>query len=98
VHVTDHATARALWEAGFFGKGILSRSEPNWLESEKTRVGLQGRQTAEQFTGSRRKDREEFKRERARIEKELVAEVREREKMGLKGLPGGEAADQIPVS
>ena len=46
----------------------------------------------------RRREREEFKREGARIEKELVETVRERETRGEKGLPGGEAADQIPVS
>ena len=98
VHVTDPTTIRALWEAGFFGKGTLSRSEPNWMEAEKKRLGLLGRETAEENSLARRREREEFKRERARIEKELVETVRERETRGEKGLPGGEAADQIPVS
>ena len=68
------------------------------MEAEKKRLGLLGRETAEENSLARRREREEFKRERARIEKELVETVRERETRGEKGLPGGEAADQIPVS
>jgi tRNA-splicing endonuclease subunit Sen2 len=97
VHVTDPATVRGLWESGFFGKGILSRSEPNWLEGEKRRVGLLQGETAEQFSARRRGERMIFKRDRARIEKELIEELRVREAAGLVGLPSGEAADQIPV-
>ncbi|KIW07406.1 tRNA-intron endonuclease [Verruconis gallopava] len=97
VHVTDEATVRALWEDGFFGKGTLSRSEPNWLASERRRLGLVAFETAEEFSARRRKEREEFKKQRAKIEKELVEQVRQREAQGLSGLPGGEAPDQIPV-
>jgi tRNA-splicing endonuclease subunit Sen2 len=98
VHITDQATVRALWEAGFFGKGLLSRSEPNWLESEKRRLGIVAVETAEEYSIRRRKEREEFKRERARIEREMVEEQRQREANGASGLPDGAAADQIPVS
>ncbi|KAM4066573.1 hypothetical protein HRG_000658 [Hirsutella rhossiliensis] len=37
VHVTDDTSMRALWEQGFYGKGSLSRSEPNWLKRERRR-------------------------------------------------------------
>jgi hypothetical protein len=97
VHVTDQTSIRALWEAGFFGKGTLSRSEPNWLASEKRRLGMMATETAEEYSVRRRKDRDEFKRQRARIEKEMIEEQRQRENDGLTGLPDGVGADQIPV-
>ncbi|KAF3479771.1 tRNA-splicing endonuclease subunit Sen2 [Arthroderma uncinatum] len=59
---------------GFFGKGSLSRSEPSWLEREKKRRGLMGENTSEEVTGMRRVERREFKLERARKEKEAIAE------------------------
>jgi hypothetical protein len=31
VWIVDSKDARILWQRGFFGKGDLSRSEPNWL-------------------------------------------------------------------
>lgn len=77
VHVTDHATARALWESGFFGKGSLSRSEPEWLDREKKRLGQRGkseRETALENTQKRRAERHEMKRERARAEREALEE------------------------
>ncbi|WEW56044.1 tRNA splicing endonuclease subunit sen2 [Emydomyces testavorans] len=74
VHVTDPKTIRALWEMGFFGKGSLSRSEPTWLEREKKRRGLLGVDTSEEATGNRRTERREWKLERARKEKEAIAE------------------------
>src|SRR5690242_6428316 len=37
VHVRDPVSVRALWEQGFYGKGSLSRSEPNWLKRELAR-------------------------------------------------------------
>ncbi|KAL1957043.1 hypothetical protein VTO42DRAFT_6420 [Malbranchea cinnamomea] len=74
VHVTDPRTIRALWEMGFFGKGTLSRSEPTWLEREKKRRGLRGVDTSEEVTGKRRVERREWKLERARKEKEAIAE------------------------
>lgn len=74
VHVTDPRTIRALWEMGFFGKGSLSRSEPTWLDREKKRRGLVGVDTSEDATNQRRVERREWKLERARKEKEAVAE------------------------
>lgn len=74
IHVTDPRTIRALWEMGFFGKGTLSRSEPTWLEREKKRRGLLGVDTSEEATGKRRVERREWKLERARKEKEAIAE------------------------
>ncbi|KAK2748979.1 hypothetical protein FQN57_007262 [Myotisia sp. PD_48] len=74
VHVTDPIAIRALWEMGFFGKGTLSRSEPTWLEREKQKQGLHGKNTNEEITRKRRVERREFKLERAKKEKEAVAE------------------------
>ncbi|KAL5355421.1 hypothetical protein BJX96DRAFT_183256 [Aspergillus floccosus] len=74
VHVTDAKAIRALWEMGFFGKGSLSRSEPNWLEQEKKRRGLLGGLTSEEVTRQRRSERRELKLERARMEKLAIEE------------------------
>jgi tRNA-splicing endonuclease subunit Sen2 len=79
VHVTDPATVRALWEMGFFGTGTLSRSEPNWLSMERRRLGLVAFMTAEEVTAARRKVRMEFKRERARLEREVLEEQKRKE-------------------
>ncbi|KAK5728541.1 tRNA splicing endonuclease subunit sen2 [Elasticomyces elasticus] len=75
IHVTDPAHVRALWEMGFFGKASLSRSEPTWLEREKTKlrdVASGGRTAAEIVTKQRREDRRLFKLERARVERERI--------------------------
>ncbi|PGH09405.1 tRNA-intron endonuclease [Polytolypa hystricis UAMH7299] len=74
VHVTDPKAIRALWEMGFFGKGSLSRSEPSWLEREKKRRGLLGVSTSEEATRQRRIERRDWKLERARKEREAIAE------------------------
>lgn len=74
VHVTDPKAVRALWEMGFFGRGILSRSEPSWLEREKKRRGLLALGTSEEVTGERRVERREMKLERARKEQEAIAQ------------------------
>jgi tRNA-splicing endonuclease subunit Sen2 len=86
VHVTDPATVRALWEMGFFGKGLLSRSEPDWLKLEKRRLGLGSSVTAAEVTGRRRQEREQFKRERARLEREALEEQRRKEARQSNGL------------
>ncbi|MCJ1224628.1 hypothetical protein MMC12_001273 [Toensbergia leucococca] len=72
VHVTDVDTVRILWERGFFGKGSLSRSEPSWLEREKRRKGIVVGETSEEVTRRRREERREFKKERARKEREAI--------------------------
>lgn len=69
IHITDEATQRALWEEGFFGRGSLSRSEPTWLENQK-RAGI----TAEENTDKRRKERRQFKMERAKTEQAEIEE------------------------
>lgn len=87
VHVTDPATVRALWEMGFFGTGTLSRSEPNWLIMERRRLGLVAFQTAEEVTAARRNVRMEFKRERARLEREALEEQKRKEMAVVTGFP-----------
>ena len=82
VHVTDPRSIRALWECGFFGKGSLSRSEPEWLEREKRRLGLvknAAKQTSAEVTGKRREERKEAKKERAKLEREAIEEQLRRE-------------------
>ncbi|KAI9771535.1 MAG: hypothetical protein M1839_002778 [Geoglossum umbratile] len=72
VHITEEATAKILWQQGFFGKGSLSRSEPTWLNREKRRKGLLAKVTSEEITRKRREERKEFKNERARKEREAI--------------------------
>jgi tRNA-splicing endonuclease subunit Sen2 len=71
VHVTDERSTRGLWEQGFFGKGTLSRSEPNWMKGQIARAN-QSRATSEEFTKQRRKERQQAKWERARKEREAI--------------------------
>lgn len=79
VHVTDPQAIRALWEQGFYGKGSLSRSEPNWLKREKVRKGLEKAHVSEEHTVSRREERIKMKWERARAEQEAIRQTREEE-------------------
>lgn len=79
VHVTDEVAAQVLWRSGFFGKGSLSRSEPEWLEREKRRLAVsdgasQRGGTAAEVTRKRREGRREEKRERARVQREELEE------------------------
>lgn len=100
VHVTDPATVRALWEMGFFGTGTLSRSEPNWLSMERRRLGLVAFMTAEEVTAARRNARMEFKRERARLEREVLEEQKQKETavaMGLPSPPESESEVEVTV-
>ena len=85
VHVTDQNAARALWESGFFGKGNLSRSEPSWLDREMRRKGLVVGETSEEVTRRRREERREFKKERARKERETIESVLKEEKIPMTG-------------
>ncbi|MCJ1293740.1 hypothetical protein MMC34_005295 [Xylographa carneopallida] len=80
VHVTDPNAARILWENGFFGKGNLSRSEPSWLDREMRRKGLIVGETSEEVTRRRREERREFKKERARKERETIESALKNEK------------------
>jgi tRNA-splicing endonuclease subunit Sen2 len=76
VHVTDARAIRGLWEQGFYGKGSLSRSEPQWLELQRTRAGAVKANkkdvTAWEVTSKRRAERQEKKWERARTEREAI--------------------------
>jgi tRNA-splicing endonuclease subunit Sen2 len=76
VHVTDVRSIRGLWEQGFYGKGSLSRSEPQWLELQKTRAGVvkdkKAKLTAWERTSLRRAERQEKKWERARLERDAI--------------------------
>ncbi|KAK0739436.1 hypothetical protein B0T21DRAFT_249131, partial [Apiosordaria backusii] len=77
VHVPDPASIRALWEQGFFGKGSLSRSEPNWLKRELARRGSpEGKTVSEVRTESRREERRLAKWERAKTELEAIERQR----------------------
>lgn len=79
VHVTDPVAVRALWEQGFYGKGNLSRSEPNWLKREQIRRGTAGGDVSEQRTAVRREERRQLKWERARSEQEALERIRREE-------------------
>ncbi|KAH8731987.1 hypothetical protein GQ44DRAFT_698313 [Phaeosphaeriaceae sp. PMI808] len=72
IHVTDPASVRALWEHGFWGKGSLSRSEPQWLVGEKKRRGVEEEKTSAEVTQNRREERKQFKLERARAQREAI--------------------------
>lgn len=79
VHITDEKSMRALWEQGFYGKGSLSRSEPNWLKREQVRRGIQEQHVSEILTVQRRQDRAQAKWERARLEQEVIRQTRLKE-------------------
>ncbi|KAG0646678.1 tRNA-splicing 2 [Hyphodiscus hymeniophilus] len=72
VHVTDSRSIRGLWEQGFYGKGSLSRSEPNWMSGQKARRENKGKVTSEEVTRQRRAARQQTKWERARKEREAI--------------------------
>jgi tRNA-splicing endonuclease subunit Sen2 len=72
VHVTDSRSIRGLWEQGFYGKGSLSRSEPNWMNGKKARTTNKGKATSEEVTRQRRAARQQTKWERARKEREAI--------------------------
>lgn len=75
VHVTETRSIQAFWNNGFFGKGTLSRSEPTWISRRRRALGVIGKDealTSEEITERRRRERREFKLERARAEKERI--------------------------
>ena len=77
VHINDPKSIRALWEQGFFGKGSLSRSEPNWLKRELGRLGTgQEGTVSEVRTDLRREERRNVKWERAKAELEAIEQQR----------------------
>ncbi|KAK3297314.1 uncharacterized protein B0H64DRAFT_122494 [Chaetomium fimeti] len=77
VHILDESSVRALWEQGFYGKGSLSRSEPNWLKRELARRGSpEGKTVSEARTELRREERRLAKWERAKAELEALEKQR----------------------
>ncbi|KAL7418500.1 tRNA splicing endonuclease subunit sen2 [Cryptotrichosporon argae] len=88
VWVAEPDDWRVLFERGFFGKGTLSRSEPNW---RKTRLDLlKGGASfaAEQLRQKRREERKRFKLDRAQAMMEAVIKA----EAVLAGGSGGGAA------
>ncbi|KAK8030369.1 hypothetical protein PG990_000103 [Apiospora arundinis] len=81
VHIVDAKSIRALWEQGFYGKGSLSRSEPNWLKREQARSGTQKQHVAEEYTRQRREERQQMKWDRARLQQEAIRRVRHLESL-----------------
>ncbi|KAK4161914.1 putative tRNA-splicing endonuclease subunit sen-2 [Cladorrhinum sp. PSN259] len=83
VHVKNLASIRALWEQGFYGKGSLSRSEPNWLKRELARRGsADGKSVSEVRTENRREERRLAKWERAKAELEALEQQKMAEAAG----------------
>jgi tRNA-splicing endonuclease subunit Sen2 len=101
VHIRDAASIRALWEQGFFGKGSLSRSEPNWLKRELARRGSpEGKTVSEARTELRREERRLVKWERAKAELEAIEKQRLAEAATHPPIPApskldGDVEDQI---
>ncbi|KAK1757138.1 putative tRNA-splicing endonuclease subunit sen-2 [Echria macrotheca] len=97
VRVDDPKSIRVLWEQGFFGKGSLSRSEPNWLKRELSRRGAaKPMSVSEQRTESRREARRVAKWERAKAELEALEQQR-LEEAGLHAKPTEEDRGEIVV-
>lgn len=76
ITIRDEKSMIDLWQQGFFGKGSLSRSEPNWLKREKTRLGLIRDKVSEVETNRRRAERNRVKWDRARAEQEALEQRR----------------------
>jgi len=100
VHITDPTTIRALWEQGFFGKGSLSRSEPEWeklrrerQEAAKAEREGRGGNTAAEVTRKRREERRREKLERARVEADALEE-----QLRAEGKLDGKKENQPPSS
>ncbi|KAK6203450.1 uncharacterized protein RJT21DRAFT_119614 [Scheffersomyces amazonensis] len=70
--VYDDNDMTRLWTRGFFGKGILSRSEPTWKDRTINRLNLSTSSTTslamEDVTVKRREGRQKFKDERSKLQ------------------------------
>ena len=94
VHVNDPKSIRVLWEQGFFGKGTLSRSEPNWMKRELGRRGAsRAGNVSEERTEARREERRVAKWERAKTELEAIEQQR-LEEARLHDVPSSEVAEE----
>ncbi|PNY21072.1 tRNA-splicing endonuclease subunit tsp-2 [Tolypocladium capitatum] len=96
VHVTGENSMRALWEQGFYGKGSLSRSEPNWLKREQVRRGVQDAHVSEILTVQRRQQRAQAKWERARLEQEAIQSTRLEEARQAEARRQGKLSNLLP--
>lgn len=79
IFITDEQSMSDLWQQGFYGKGNLSRSEPNWLKREQIRQGVLRGRVSEVATDKRREERMRAKWERARVEQEAIEQKRREE-------------------
>lgn len=76
VWVMNTKDAMILWRRGFFGKGDLSRSEPSWYTRQVNARKAAGKYlTSEEIREKRRKERQQFKMDRARAQAEAAAEA-----------------------
>ena len=97
VHVKDPKSMRALWEQGFYGKGNLSRSEPNWFRREQIRRGVVEGNVSEERTTSRREERRAAKWERARLEREAIEQtLLEEQAQAARMIQKGDSPDSQP--
>ncbi|KAH3685148.1 hypothetical protein WICPIJ_003915 [Wickerhamomyces pijperi] len=80
--VSAPAEMKRLWCEGFFGKGVLSRSEATWFDRTSKRLGLGEFKnlTREEITALRREERKKFKKERAKLEA-MQAELKKQGKV-----------------
>lgn len=94
--VIDEKSIQDLWQQGFYGKGSLSRSEPNWLKREKIRRGALEGIVSEANTDKRREERMRTKWERARLEQEAIEQKRLEEARALAAAEAEVAAVSSP--
>lgn len=79
VLVKDAVSIRALWEQGFYGKGHLSRSEPEWFRQEQVKRGLLQAHVSHLNTAKRREERRTKKWERAKSEIDALRQLQSKE-------------------
>lgn len=96
--VTDEQSMSDLWQQGFYGKGSLSRSEPNWLKREQIRQGVLRGRVSEVATDKRREERMRAKWERARVEQEAIEQKRREEAARAFAEAEAEAAAQAKAT
>lgn len=75
VWIEDSSDMRLLFERGFFGKGSLSRSEPTWRDGRKELLKGGNAANAEKIREQRRKERKQFKIDRAAAMKEAAVKA-----------------------
>lgn len=75
ITVKDRDEMLYLWDNGFFGTGQFSRSEPTWIGRATNRLAPKDESnqlTLEKVTEIRRLQRAEFKKERQKMEEQLL--------------------------